>query len=84
MLDVRREAEHEDSHIEGARNIPIHEILARVDEAPSGEVWVHCTGGYRASVAASVLAAHGHHVVAVDDSFDAAGPAGLPLTGSAG
>ncbi|MFQ6171319.1 MBL fold metallo-hydrolase [Oryzobacter sp. R7] len=84
VLDVRRESEHEESHIAGAVNIPVHEILARLDEVPAGEVWVHCASGYRASIAASVLAAHGHHVVAVDDDFTArARLSGLPLTSAA-
>ena len=80
ILDVRRAQEFDAGHIEGAVNIPIHEILARADEAPEGELWVHCAGGYRASVAASVLAAAGKQVVAVDDSFDNAAAAGLPIT----
>ncbi|MEP6630319.1 MAG: hypothetical protein ABJA89_07595 [Lapillicoccus sp.] len=43
--------------------------------------WVHCAGGYRASVAASVLAARGTYVVAVDDRFDEhAVASGLPAT----
>ncbi|WP_404390928.1 rhodanese-like domain-containing protein [Humibacillus xanthopallidus] len=80
VLDVRRASEFTASHIDGAVNIPLHELLGRVDDAPSGEVWVHCAGGYRASVAASVLAAHGHHVVAVDDSYDEhAAASGLPV-----
>ncbi len=79
VLDVRRASEHADGHVDGALNIPLHELLDRLDEVPSGELWVHCAGGYRASVAASVLAAHGSTVVAVDDSFDEAGPAGLPV-----
>ena len=84
VLDVRRASEFATSHIDGAVNIPLHELLGRVDDAPSGEVWVHCAGGYRASVAASVLAAHGHHVVAVDDSYDEhAAPSGLPLRAAA-
>ena len=84
VLDVRRASEFAASHIDGAVNIPLHELLGRVDDAPSGEVWVHCAGGYRASVAASVLAAHGHHVVAVDDSYDEhAAPSGLPLRAAA-
>ena len=69
VLDVRRGSEFRRRHIDGAVNIPLHELLARVDEVPAGEVWVHCAGGYRASIAASVLAAHGIHVVAIDDSF---------------
>ena len=81
VLDVRREDEHDKVWIEGAVNIPIHEIPQRVAEVPEGEVWVHCAAGYRASVAASFLAAAGRHLVAVDDEFDNAAPAGLPMVG---
>ncbi|MGE5718504.1 MAG: MBL fold metallo-hydrolase, partial [Nocardioidaceae bacterium] len=42
VLDVRRASEHDESRIEGAVNIPIHEIAERVEEVPPGEVWVHC------------------------------------------
>ena len=45
-------------------------------------VWVHCQGGYRAGVAASLLAAAGHVVTLVDDDYGRAAEAGLPLTGS--
>jgi glyoxylase-like metal-dependent hydrolase (beta-lactamase superfamily II) len=81
VLDVRRADEYADAHVEGAINIPIHEIPARLSEVPRGEVWVHCAGGYRASVAASFVAATGRRVVAVDDGFDAAGKVGLTVTG---
>ena len=70
VLDVRRASEHATSHIEDAVNIPIHQLLARLDEAPTEETWVHCASGYRASIAASVLAANGRRVVLVDDDFD--------------
>ena len=81
VLDVRRASEHADGHVDGAVNIPLHELLDRVAEVPSGEVWVHCGGGYRASIAASVLAARGIPVVAVDDSFgENAAASGLPIT----
>ena len=72
--------EYAAGHIEGAVNIPIHEVPTRLDEVPAGEVWVHCAGGYRASVAASFVAAAGRHVVAIDDAFDEATEVGLPLT----
>ena len=42
---------------------------------------MHCEGGYRASVAASFLDAAGRTVVAVDDEFDRAARAGLPVDG---
>ena len=81
VLDVRRVNEFTTGHLDGAVNIPLHELLARIDDVPAGEVWVHCAAGYRASVAASVLAARGVLVVAVDDSFDDnAAASGLSLT----
>ncbi|HET6563234.1 MAG TPA: MBL fold metallo-hydrolase [Marmoricola sp.] len=82
VLDVRRDPEHTERHIEGAVHLPLHELLPRVEELPDGEVWVHCASGYRASIAASLLAAAGHRVVAVDDDFDNAAEAGLPVVGS--
>ena len=70
VLDVRRADEHDAARIDGAVNIPLHELPDRLDEVPAGEVWVHCAAGYRASVAASLLDAAGRRLVAVDDSFD--------------
>jgi glyoxylase-like metal-dependent hydrolase (beta-lactamase superfamily II)/rhodanese-related sulfurtransferase len=79
VLDVRRDEEWAEAHIEGAVHIPIHELPKRLDEVPEGEVWVHCGSGYRASVTASFLAAAGRRLVTVDDAFANAEPAGLPL-----
>ena len=77
ILDVRRDAEWDASHITGAVHIPLHQLPARLAEVPPGEVWVHCEAGYRASVAASFLDAAGRTVVAVDDDYDRAARAGL-------
>ncbi|MDD9349469.1 MBL fold metallo-hydrolase [Mumia sp.] len=83
VLDVRRAEEHAESAIQGSVNLAIHELPRRVQEVPAGEVWVHCAGGYRASVAASFLAAAGRDLVAIDDAFDHAEQAGLPLVRTA-
>ncbi|WP_103531386.1 rhodanese-like domain-containing protein [Streptomyces sp. SM11] len=80
VLDVRRDSERANGWIEGSVHIPIHELHGRLAEVPQGEVWVHCAGGMRAAIAASLLDAAGRAVVAVDDGFDAATDAGLPLT----
>ncbi len=81
VLDVRRSSEWSDGHIDGAVNLPLHELLGRVDDVPDGEVWVHCASGYRASIAGSVLAAHGREATVVDDSYDEhAASSGLPIT----
>ncbi|WP_432063594.1 MBL fold metallo-hydrolase [Streptomyces sp. C10-9-1] len=79
VLDVRRDSERADGWIEGAVHIPVHELTRRVHEVPEGTVWVHCAGGMRAAIAASLLDAAGREVVAVDDDFEAASAAGLPL-----
>ncbi|MER6425936.1 MBL fold metallo-hydrolase [Streptomyces sp. NPDC001137] len=81
VLDVRRDAERAGGYIDGSVHIPIHELHGRIDEVPNGVVWVHCAGGMRAAIAASLLDAAGRDVVAIDDGFDAATEAGLTLTG---
>lgn len=42
-------------------------------------MWVHCAGGMRAAIGASILDAAGRDVVAVDDGFASAAAAGLPM-----
>ena len=81
ILDVRRDQEWNESHISGAVHIPIHQLPARIDDVPEGEVWVHCEAGYRASVAASFLDAAGRTVVAVDDEYERAARGPLPVDG---
>ncbi len=71
-LDVRRALEWAQAHLEDAVHIQLHELLNRLDDVPEGEVWVHCGAGYRASIAASILAAAGRRVVSVDDDFEQA------------
>jgi hydroxyacylglutathione hydrolase len=82
VLDVRRRLEWADGHVAGAVHIPFSELPPRAGELPPGEVWVYCQSGYRATVAASILAARGRQVVSVDDDFGRAGPAGLRLESS--
>ncbi|GAB2809120.1 MBL fold metallo-hydrolase [Streptomyces daliensis] len=77
VLDVRRDSERGECFIEGSVHIPLHELRSRADEVPDGTVWVHCAGGMRAAIAASLLDATGREVVAVDDGFEAAAEAGL-------
>ncbi|MER5281153.1 MBL fold metallo-hydrolase [Streptomyces sp. NPDC002809] len=79
VLDVRRDSERADGYIEGSVHIPVHALHKRIDEVPAGEVWVHCAGGMRAGIAASLLDAAGRDVVAVDDGFDQAANAGLTV-----
>jgi len=84
LLDVRRALEWAGSRLDGALHIPLQDLRARIGEVPGGEIWVHCRSGYRAVIAASLLQAAGHAVVAIDDEYTRAADAGLCLvTGTA-
>ncbi|MFW6091094.1 MAG: rhodanese-like domain-containing protein, partial [Actinomycetota bacterium] len=80
VLDVRRNDERRVSFVDGSLHVPIHELPGRLDEVPADRpVWVHCAAGYRAAIAASLLQRAGRDVVTIDDSYDAAADAGLPV-----
>lgn len=83
VLDVRRNQEWATGHLEGAVHIPLHDLLDRLTDVPAGEVWVHCRSGYRASIAASILAAAGRRVVVIDDDIDRAAATGAPFRAAA-
>ena len=70
VLDVRRDDERRQGHIPGSAHIPLHGLLERILEVPTGRLWVHCASGYRASIAASLLDRAGRDVVLIDDDFE--------------
>ncbi|MFJ9121364.1 rhodanese-like domain-containing protein, partial [Streptomyces sp. NPDC102394] len=56
VLDVRNTAEREEGFIEDSLHIPLAELARRTEEIPAGRpVVVHCAGGHRSSIAASLL-----------------------------
>jgi hydroxyacylglutathione hydrolase len=60
VLDVRRRAEFAEFHLPGATNIPLDELPERLDEVDRDHpLAVICAGGYRSSVASSILARAG-------------------------
>ncbi|MGA8116231.1 MAG: MBL fold metallo-hydrolase [Actinocatenispora sp.] len=79
VLDVRRGDEWAGGHLADARHIPLHELPGRIPELPPGEIWVYCAAGYRAAIAASLLAAAQRPVVAVDEEFGRVAETRLPL-----
>jgi hydroxyacylglutathione hydrolase len=77
ILDVRRDDERASGEIPGSAHIPLNALLDRLADVPAGRLWVHCAGGFRAGVAASLLARAGHDVVFVDDDYATAVASGL-------
>ncbi|MEI5525487.1 MBL fold metallo-hydrolase [Streptomyces brasiliscabiei] len=56
ILDVRNIAEREEGFIKDSLHIPLAELARRSDEIPAGRpLVVHCAGGHRSSIAASLL-----------------------------
>ena len=78
VLDVRRDDERRSRAIVGSQHVPLHELTRRALEVPADrEVWVHCAGGYRASIAASLLVRAGRTPVLIDDDEQAITTLGL-------
>lgn len=61
IIDVREPSEFEESHVEGALNIPLGDVMKRLDEIPKDEdVVVYCNSGGRAGVAVQGLGTMGY------------------------
>jgi glyoxylase-like metal-dependent hydrolase (beta-lactamase superfamily II)/rhodanese-related sulfurtransferase len=80
VLDVRREAEFQSGHIEGADWHPLDRFKAALpDISKDAAIAVHCKSGYRSLIAVSVLERAGYHnVVDLAGGIDAWTAAGMP------
>jgi len=64
LVDVRAPAERQQKHIAGSVSIPLNHLSERLSELPRDRpVLVYCAGGYRSSIAASLLQSHGFQQV---------------------
>ena len=83
IVDVRGTAEWAEGHVPGAVNIPLPELADRMAELPEGPLVLHCQGGSRSVIAASLLLAAGRTDIAnMEGGFVAWSRAGLPTTRS--
>lgn len=73
ILDVRKIGEHQSEHILGAVNAPLDYINESMLKVSKDKTWyVHCAGGYRSMVFASILKARGYNnLVDVAGGFSA-------------
>jgi len=80
VLDVREPSESSEGAIENSTHIPLAQLSARVNELDRDKlVVVHCKGGYRSSIATSLLRRAGFLDIAnLTGGFDAWKAAGLP------
>ena len=84
VVDVRKEMEYGNGHIEGANNLSLSTmtdpaVMAFVEDKHN--LYIHCAGGYRSVIAASILKREGLHnlrnilggwtkIAALKDKFD--------------
>lgn len=82
VIDVREPGEWESGHIDGAVNIPFHQIRARAATLePDQPTAVVCGSGVRSMIAASILQAEGiNNVVNVEGGMTAWEAAALKTT----
>ena len=60
IFDVRKKSEFDSEHLMDAENIPLNEINKHLSEIPKDKsVYLHCAGGYRSMIAASILKQRG-------------------------
>jgi rhodanese-related sulfurtransferase len=60
IIDIRKKSEFDSEHVVGAINIPLNEINQHLAEFPKNEPFIlHCAGGYRSMIAASILKQRG-------------------------
>ena len=73
VLDVRNIGEFDTQHVEDAINIPLKDLQDRINELDKNEkYYVHCAGGYRSLIAASILRKEGFdNIVNIKGGFDA-------------
>jgi glyoxylase-like metal-dependent hydrolase (beta-lactamase superfamily II)/rhodanese-related sulfurtransferase len=82
VVDIRRESEYEAEHIEDAYSKPLAYINDWLkDINPNEHFFMHCAGGYRSMIAASILQARGYRNFSeIEGGFNAISKTDLPRT----
>ncbi|MBL86876.1 MAG: MBL fold metallo-hydrolase [Winogradskyella sp.] len=82
VFDVRREGEYVAEHVDGAKNTQLDYLNNYLSEFPEDKTfYVHCAGGYRSVIAASILKSRGiHNLVDVAGGYGAIKNTDIPTT----
>lgn len=82
VLDVRKDGEYKSMHLENAQHFALDYINNQMNEIDKDKTYyLHCAGGYRSVIAASILKARGYHnLVDIAGGFGAIKKTGLPTT----
>ena len=82
VFDVRKEGEYISEHILGAQNTPLDFLNDHLTQFPEKEpFYIHCAGGYRSMITASILKSRGiHNLIDVKGGFGAIKETGMAIT----
>lgn len=81
VVDARKPSEFEAEHLEGALNIALDTINSHLNEVPNSAFYLHCAGGYRSVIMASVLKRQGiHHFTNVEKGMAGIRQTKLPIS----
>jgi hydroxyacylglutathione hydrolase len=82
VFDVRKPGEYANEHIVDVPSTPLDFLNEHVEEFPTKEdFYVHCAGGYRSVIAASILKARGfHNIIDVAGGYKAVKETDIPRT----
>lgn len=82
VFDVRKESEYISEHMPNATNTPLDFINNHLSEFPTEQnFYVHCAGGYRSMIAASILKKRGiHNLVNIAGGFKDIKEVGIEVT----
>jgi glyoxylase-like metal-dependent hydrolase (beta-lactamase superfamily II)/rhodanese-related sulfurtransferase len=82
VVDARKPSEYDAEHVENAVNIPLDSINSNFSAVPKNETFfLHCAGGYRSVIMASILKSRGYHnLINVEKGMSGIRGAGVPLT----
>ncbi len=82
VIDVRKESEYAAEHVDEAYSRPLSEINNWLKELNPGEhFYMHCAGGYRSMIAASILQARGYrNFTEIEGGFKAIAETSIPIT----
>jgi len=82
VFDVRKPGEYLSEHIPDAKSTPLDFINEHMNEFPTEKpFYMHCAGGYRSMIAASILKSRGiHNLIDIKGGFGAIKESGMKVS----
>jgi rhodanese-related sulfurtransferase len=82
IFDVRKDGEFTSEHVDGAKSAALGNLNNHLSEFPEDKTfYVHCAGGYRSVIAASILKSRGiHNLVEIAGGYEAIKNTKVPTT----